>query len=448
MRFSEVSIDYSSLKESLERFARSAYLVIEGGRRLEGTLKPQGSKNGALPLIAGATTLDKPVKIRRVNPIRDIRVMLDIFSYLGGSYEFNLEEESVYLDPRGIDRFSLPWDLTKQIHASFDFLGALLFRFGEAEVPLPGGCVLGTRGVDIHLDGLKALGYQVWLENGVVKALGKRPKGGTFRLKKRSVGATKNLLMASLRAQEPVILDNVSVEPEVIQLVNFLKGSGAEIEHLAPYTIKVYPYPGELLSSPDEFINIPDRIEIGTYVLAVLATRGSIEVRDLIPEHMESFHSLLKNIGVEVLLREDGALYFPGKELNPIEVATEPYPGFPTDLQPPLVAFLTTVPGRSIVRETIFNNRFAYVPELLRLGADIQLLDNHTAVITGGRELKGAPMMAPDIRAGAALVVAALASKGQSKVENYLVLDRGYWNLEGKLRELGGEVALRLPLDQ
>ncbi len=417
-------------------------LRIRGGKVLRGTIRPQGSKNGALPLIAASAMIGMPAKISNVVPIRDIRIMLDIFVELGGKAHFDLDSEVLKLDSSELNSYEVPWELAKQIHASFDYLGALIFRFGKARVPLPGGCILGYRGVDFHLEGLNKLGAKVKLEHGIVEVNADILEGGHYFIKRSSVGATKNLIMAALRAKSETVLANPAREPEVDLLIEFLNRAGADIRRLENGNILIKPLNPDRIESV-EITNYPDRIEAGTYILACLATGGSLKVIDVIPEHLESLNSVLESIGVHVYRDEHTLYYELTSNLRPVNVVTAPYPGFPTDLQPPLVSFLLTVPGTSRVKETIFDNRFAYVPELLRLGAKLDLIDNHNLLIYGGEtKLEGAPVQAPDIRAGAALVIAGLIAENTTTVENYVNLDRGYWKIDRKLKQLGADIQL------
>ncbi|MDP9025040.1 MAG: UDP-N-acetylglucosamine 1-carboxyvinyltransferase [Candidatus Eremiobacteraeota bacterium] len=414
-------------------------LRVRGGHRLAGSVETHGAKNAALPIMAAALLAKSPVTLHRIPRITDVSVMWQLLEKLGA----RLHSEgngTVTIDGSDIDCYRAPYTLVRKLAASFDLVGPLLGRFGQAEVPLPGGCVLGTRATDMHEQAFRALGAEVSNVHGYLKAKakGKTLVGGDIEFRQPSVGATKNAMLAAVLASGKTTLRNVAMEPEVADLANFLVAMGGKIRGQGGDTIVLE---GVRELHGVEYEIIPDRIVTGTLLLSGCATQGDVTVRRCVPEHLEAVMMKLSECGVRVTRGTDWIRVDASRITGGTGIFTAPYPGFPTDLQPPMLSFLCTAPGTSVVEETIFNARFSYVNELARMGADVRVaIDNNTALIKGGTPLSGAPVEAPDIRAGGALVVAGLAAHGQTDIIGLEYVDRGYERLEEMLSALGGHV--------
>ena len=414
-------------------------LRVRGGARLEGSVATHGAKNAALPIMAAALLAKGTVTLHRVPRITDVSVMWSLLEALGARIRYE-GESTVTIDSSNVASYRAPYTLVRKLAASFDIVGPLLGRFGRAEVPLPGGCILGTRATDMHEQAFVALGCDVRNAHGYLIAESKhrRLQGAPIEFRMPSVGATKNAMLASVLAEGTTTIGNVAMEPEVIDLGNFLNAMGAKISGLGTDTLVV---DGVEELHGVEYEIIADRIVTGTLLLAGAVTRGDVTVTDCRPDHLESFMVKLQECGVDLTygenwIRVDGSTITGGTE-----ILTAPYPGFPTDLQPQMVALLCTAPGTSVVEESIFNARFSYVNELARMGADVRVsMESNTAVVKGVAQLSGAPVEAPDIRAGAGLVVAALAASGETEIIGLEYIDRGYERLEEMLSGLGGQV--------
>jgi len=414
-------------------------LRVRGGHRLEGSVQTHGAKNAALPIMAAALLAPSPVTLHRIPRITDVSVMWQLLEALGATLKRE-GPNSLTIDPSTVSTHRAPYALVRKLAASFDLVGPLLGRFGRAEVSLPGGCVLGTRATDMHEAAFRALGAAVTNEHGylIARTAGARLTGGDVDFRQPSVGATKNALLAAVLADGTTTLRNVAMEPEVVDLANFLVAMGARVAGQGTETIVVE---GVAELHGVEYEIIPDRIVAGTLLLAGCATRGDVTVARCAPAHLEATLAKLTECGVDVTCGEDWIRVRAGGVTGGTEIMTAPHPGFPTDLQPPMIGFLCTAPGTSVVEETIFNARFSFVNELARMGADVRVaIENNTAVVRGGGPLSGAPVEAPDIRAGAALVVAGLAAHGQTDIIGLEYVDRGYERLEEMLSSLGGQV--------
>ena len=414
-------------------------LRVRGGVRLEGSVATHGAKNAALPIMAAAILCKGKVTLHRVPRITDVSVMWSLLEALGARirYEGN---NTVTIDSSNVASYRAPYALVRKLAASFDIVGPLLGRFGKAEVPLPGGCVLGTRATDMHEAAFAALGCDVRNAHGYLIADAKagRMHGGSIEFRMPSVGATKNAMLAAVLAEGTTTITNAAMEPEVVDLGSFLNAAGAKITGLGGDTIVIEGV-HELHGADYEII--PDRIVTGTLLLAGAVTRGDVTVTGCRPDHLEAFMLKLQECGVDLTYGEDWIRVDGGTITGGTEILTAPYPGFPTDLQPQMVSFFTTTPGTSVVEESIFNARFSYVNELARMGADVRVaMESNTAVVKGGAPLSGAPVEAPDIRAGAALVVAGLAAAGETEIIGLEYIDRGYERLEEMLSALGGQV--------
>ena len=412
-------------------------LHVSGGYRLSGAVDTHGSKNAALPIMAAALLAKTPVTLHRVPRITDVSVMRSLLESLGARVRSE-GGGTITIDPGPIATTRAPYTLVRKLNASFDLVGPLLGRFGRADVPLPGGCILGTRATDMHEQAFRALGAEVSNEHGylIARAQHARLVGADIEFRQPSVGATKNAMLAAALADGTTTLRNVAMEPEVVDLANFLVAMGARLRGQGTDTIVIE---GVSELHGVEYTVIPDRIVAGTLLLAGAATRGDVTVSSCAPEHLSSLTAKLSECGVKVSTGEDWIRVEADRITGGTGILTAPYPGFATDLQPPMLSFLCTAPGTSVIEETIFNARFSYVNELARMGADVRV-ENNTALVKGGFALSGAPVEAPDIRAGAALVVAGLAAQGETDIIGLEYIDRGYERVEELLSALGGQV--------
>jgi len=410
-------------------------LVVRGGKRLEGTLPSMGAKNAALPIMAACLLVSGPVVLERVPRLIDVEVMISILEFLGAKVVYH-SNGRMEIDSSNVDKFRAPYELVKKIHASFDITGPLLARFRQAEVPLPGGCVLGYRGVTFHIDGFRALGAEVELEHGHLIAKASELKGAHILIGRSSVGATKNIMMTACLAKGTTVLENAAREPEVVDLADFLNACGAKISGAGTTEITVEGV--KALHGATHRI-ISDRLEAGTWLLAGAITNGKVTITDIHPAYLGAFLDKLTETGAEVERGKDFITVKSPKVIGPAEILTAPFPGFPTDMQPQFISYLSVADGTSIVTETIFDGRFMYVAELLRMGANISITDR-TAVIKGVHQLTGAPVEAPDIRAGVALLLAALRAEGETSIGGVKYIDRGYERPEERLHLLGADV--------
>lgn len=411
-------------------------LIINGGKRLEGSVSISGAKNSAVALIPAALLADGPVVIENLPHIQDVEIYCELLKEMGADVLF--EEDWMEVDGRPMKLMLMPNGRIKKLRASYYLWGALLAKFGEARVGLPGGCDLGPRPVDLHIKGFEALGARVENQNGVmtIRAKNGRLKGARIYLDLVSVGATINIMLAASKAEGVTIIENAAREPEIVDVATLLNNMGAKIKGAGTDIIRIEGV--ERLRGCRHTI-IPDRIEAGTYMIAAAATRGSVTLENVIPKHLESVTAKLREIGAEVLEMDD-CIQVNGREFyRAIDVKTSPYPGFPTDLQQPITTLLTLAAGTSVVTDNIYSARFRHVDELRRMGANLKV-EGRSAVIEGGSRLNGAKVVASDLRAGAALVIAGLATQGTTELEGLEHIDRGYENLVGKLQSLGADV--------
>ena len=409
-------------------------ILVRGGRPLTGSVQVRGAKNAALPLMAACILADQPCVLHNVPCLHDVFTMDKLLSGMGMAIEFT--GRAMTLDASSMDSQTAPYDLVRKMRASFFVLGPLLGRFGRARVSLPGGCAIGTRPVDIHLKGLEALGASIAIEDGYVVADGKLT-GADIALDFPSVGATENLLMAASRADGVTRLSNVAREPEIADLAQFLNGIGAQISGAGTDLITIV---GVDSMAGTEHVVIPDRIETGTFILAGVATHGDVTVLNANPDHLPAFLAKLREAGASIDLHGSRIRARAPERLEGVDVATQPYPGFATDLQAQTMAALCVANGASVIKETVFENRFMQVAELARMGADIDL-DGNTAVVRGVAALSGAPVMASDLRASAALIIAGLiAEKGETAIARVYHIDRGYERIEERLAGLGADI--------
>jgi len=410
-------------------------LLISGGRPLRGQVAVSGAKNSALKLMAASILAPGKSILHNVPDIQDVRTMQEVLEHLGAQVQF--ADGLMAVDTSTIFSQEAPYELVQKMRASIQIMGPLVARFGRARVAMPGGCNLGPRKIDIHLRGLAAMGATVRSEHGFIEVTAPRLRGVTMFLDYPSVGATENLLMAAVLAEGTTVLENAAREPEVVDLCKFLISMGAEIEGAGSSTIRIN---GVRELHPAEHTVIGDRIEAGTFLIAAAVTGGEVEVTGISPRFLDLFLSKLRAVGVVV--QENARSIRAGGDPTSyvgVDVATLPYPGFPTDLQAQMMVLLSLARGTSIVTENVFENRFGFVDELIRLGADIRVEGNH-ALVSGPRRLLGATVRCPDLRAGAALTIAGLAAEGYTEVRDVYHIDRGYERFEEKLRALGADV--------
>ena len=405
--------------------------VIKGGNPLVGEVEIGGAKNAALAILAAAIMTDEMVYIENLPDVRDINVLLEAIKEIGAVVE-RVSPTEVKITGSTISDISVEYEYIKKIRASYYLLGALLGKYKSAEVPLPGGCNIGSRPIDQHLKGFRALGASVDILHGAVVA----KTGKHIFLDMVSVGATINIMMAAAMATGNTIIENAAREPHVVDVANFLNSMGASIKGAGTDVIRIQGV--EKLHGTTYSI-IPDQIEAGTFMCAAAATRGDIMVKNVIPKHLEATTAKLEEIGCQVEEFDDAVRVVANKRLTRTHVKTMPYPGYPTDMQPQFAVALTLAEGTSIVTESIFENRFKYADELSRMGANIKV-EGNTAIIDGVEKLTGARVSAPDLRAGAALVIAGLAAEGFTVVDDIVYIQRGYERFEDKLRSLGAEI--------
>lgn len=412
---------------------------IKGGTPLKGEVSIGGAKNAVLKLMAAAILAKGETKIYNVPDLTDVDIMLSVIEGLGTKISHNKDEKSVTIDATSITNITAKYELVSKMRASFIILGALVSRCKEAIVALPGGCAIGERRVDFHIKGLEALGAKIKIENGYVHAKVSRLIGADVYLDIPSVGATENLMLAAVLAEGATRIQNAAQEPEIIDLANFLNTMGADVSGAGTSEIVINGVRQEDIH-PIEYTTIPDRIEAGTYMTAVVATKGKAIIRNVHPGHLTFFNDKLLKMGANIKLIEPTALEVSCKNrLSSINFVTQPYPGFPTDLQSMAMTLLTTADGVGIITESLYENRFMQVPDLRRMGADIHQDRNH-AIIKGVKKLTGATLCASDLRAGASLVVAGLMAEGTSIIEDLHHVDRGYENFEAKIKLLGGKI--------
>ncbi|MFY0546300.1 UDP-N-acetylglucosamine 1-carboxyvinyltransferase [Brevibacillus sp. H7] len=409
-------------------------LIINGGKPLAGTVTISGAKNSAVALIPAALLADGPVVIENLPKIQDVDIYFKLLREMGADVLF--EDDWMEIDGRAMQSVLMPNGRVKKLRASYYLWGALLAKFGEARVGLPGGCDLGPRPVDLHIKGFEALGARVENQNGVMTIRANKLKGARIYLDLVSVGATINIMLAASKAEGVTIIENAAREPEIVDVATLLNNMGANIKGAGTDIIRIQGV--ERLRGCRHTI-IPDRIEAGTYMIAAAATGGSVTLENVIPKHLESVTAKLREIGAEVIEMDDCILVNGKGTYRAADVKTSPYPGFPTDLQQPITALLTLAKGSSIVTDNIYSARFRHIDELRRMGANIKV-EGRSAVIEGGHKLLGAKVVASDLRAGAALVIAGLATQGTTELEGLEHIDRGYENLVGKLQNLGADV--------
>ena len=407
--------------------------IIKGGNPLVGEVPIAGAKNAALGILAAAVMTDQTVTIENLPDVRDINVLLQAIESTGAIVE-RVDKNTAKINASSIHTLRVDDGFIRKIRASYYLLGACLGKYKRAEVSLPGGCNIGSRPIDQHLKGFKMLGAKVRIENGMIIAEAERLHGAHIYFDVVTVGATINVMMAAALADGYTILENAAKEPHIVDVANFLNSMGANIKGAGTDVIRIR---GVHKLHGAEYAIIPDRIEAGTFMCAAVATRGDVTVKNVIPKHLESITAKLLEIGARIEEYDDAVRVVSTERCSSTNIKTLPYPGFPTDMQPQMTVTLALSKGTSIVTESIFENRFKYVDELSRMGAEIKV-EGNSAVISGVERFKGAAVSAPDLRAGAALVIAALAADGITTMDGIEYIQRGYENLEGKIRSLGG----------
>lgn len=411
-------------------------LLIKGGLTLAGKVTISGAKNAALPILAGTLLASEPVRISNVPHLKDVTTMLSLLQIMGVQITVD-DQLEVEVDASTVDRREAPYELVKTMRASILVLGPLLARFGEADVSLPGGCAIGARPVNLHVAGLQAMGADVVVEEGFIKARANRLKGAHIVFDTVTVTGTENLLMAAVLADGETVLENAAREPEVTDLAHFLIGMGAQIEGVGSSTLSIQ---GVERLGGTEYSVLPDRIETGTYLVAAAMTGGRICAQRTAPETLEAVLIKLAEAGARIETGEDWIdIDMRGRRPKSVDVRTAPYPAFPTDMQAQFCAMNAIAEGVGTITETIFENRFQHVLEMQRMGADIRL-EGHTAICTGVEQLTAAPVMATDLRASAGLVLAGLAAHGETLVDRIYHVDRGYERIEEKLGQLGASI--------
>ncbi len=406
--------------------------VIKGGNPLVGEVTIGGAKNAALGILAAAIMSDEDVLIDNLPDVSDINVLLQAIASIGADV-VRIHRNAVKINGKNIHSYCIDDGFIRKIRASYYLLGALLGKYKEAEVALPGGCNIGSRPIDQHIKGFRALGAKVEINNSMIVAKAEQLKARHIYLDVVSVGATINIMMAAAMAEGRTILENAAKEPHIVDVANFLNSMGADIKGAGTDVIRIQ---GVQKLHGTEYTIIPDQIEAGTFMCAAVATQGDVTVKHVIPKHLESISAKLIEMGAEIEELDDAVRVVAAKRLQPTNIKTLPYPGFPTDIQPQVAIALALADGTSVITESIFENRFRYVDELARMGARIKV-EGNTAIIIGVPKYKGAHMSAPDLRAGAALVLAALSADGISTVDSIGYIQRGYEDFEGKLRSLG-----------
>ncbi len=411
-------------------------LIINGGTSLNGEIRISGAKNAALPILASTLLASAPVTIRNVPHLHDITTTIELMGRMGVTVTVD-EKLNLEIDPTTIDQFVAPYELVRTMRASILVLGPLLARYGQADVSLPGGCAIGSRPVNLHIQGLRAMGADIEVEGGFIRARAKRLKGTHFFMDIVTVTGTENLLMAATLAEGTTVLENAAREPEVVDLAECLISMGAKISGHGTDTITIEGV--ESLSGTDYAI-MPDRIETGTYLIAAAITGGKIKLKDTNPKLLDAVLSKLREAGGKISCGEDWIeLDMEGRRPRAVDIHTAPYPAFPTDMQAQFAALNSIATGTGAITETIFENRYMHVQELVRMGANIRV-EGNVAIVTGVEQLIGAPVMATDLRASACLVLAALAAKGDTLVDRIYHIDRGYECIEEKLQQLGARI--------
>ncbi|NLW40396.1 MAG: UDP-N-acetylglucosamine 1-carboxyvinyltransferase [Tissierellia bacterium] len=410
-------------------------LIVEKSSPLKGNVRIGGAKNSALPILAASLLGTEDIILEDVPKLKDVEVICEVLSSLGAKIEI-LDKGIIKINSKDINNYETPYELMSKMRASFLVMGPLLTRLGKTKTSLPGGCAIGTRPIDLHLKGFKALGAKIDVDHGNIGAYADKLIGDRIYLDFPSVGATENIMMAAVMAEGETIIDNAAMEPEIVDLANFLNKLGADIKGAGTSSIRIKGVK-ELGGCTHSVI--PDRIEAGTYMVAAAITKGDIVVENVITSHIKPIIAKLREAGCTIIENNDKVRVIGAEELKAVDVKTLPYPGFPTDMQAQFMSLMSVSKGTSVVIETVFENRFMHVDELKRMGADIKI-DGRSAIIQGVDNLMSAPVKATDLRAGAALILAGLVADGTTEISDIYHIDRGYEDIEGKLTNLGAKI--------
>lgn len=412
-----------------------AKIIVEKSPPLKGTVRVSGAKNSVLPILAASLLATEKCVLEDVPPLRDVDVICELLISLGADVK-RINREQIEIKANQIDNFEAPYELVRKMRASFLVMGPLLARMGKARISMPGGCAIGTRPIDLHLKGFKALGAEITLGHGFVEAKADKLIGSKIYLDFPSVGATENIMMAAVLAEGQTIIENAAEEPEITDLANFLNKMGAQIKGAGTDTVKIKGV--EKLRGTTHTV-IPDRIEAGTYMVAAAMTGGNVLIDNVEVEHLKPVIAKLREMDIEIYEEGNGLRVIGAPRPKSVDIKTLPYPGFPTDMQAQFMALLSISEGTSVIIETVFENRFMHVSEMKRMGADIKI-EGRSAIVEGQKRLTGAPVKATDLRAGAALILAGLVSDGRTEVTNIEHIERGYVDIEKKLRGLGANI--------
>ncbi len=410
-------------------------IIVEKSGPLKGTVRVSGAKNAVLPILAATLLSTEKCILEEVPALRDVDVICEVLSSLGADVK-RLERDKVEVLASRLDEVEAPYELVRKMRASFLVMGPLLARMGRARISMPGGCAIGTRPIDLHLKGFKALGANITLGHGFVEASADKLIGTKIYLDFPSVGATENIMMAAVLAEGETIIQNAAEEPEITDLANFLNKMGANIKGAGTDTIKIKGVK-ELLGASHPVI--PDRIEAGTYMVAAAITGGDVLIDNVVSDHLKPIIAKLKECNMDVIEKSSSIRVIGKTRPQAVDIKTMPYPGFPTDMQSQFMALMSVAEGTSVAIETVFENRFMHVSELKRMGADIKI-EGRSAIIEGRNTLLGAPVKATDLRAGAALILCGLVAEGKTEISNTYHIDRGYVNIEDKLKKLGANI--------
>ncbi len=409
-------------------------IVIRGGIPLRGTVNISGAKNAVLPVIAGSLLAEGNCQLHDIPNLADVGTICEVLGYLG--VKTNLGNHELEINTANLSKMEAPYECVRRMRASFFIMGPLLARMGQARMPLPGGCAIGSRPIDLHLKGFEALGAHIAIGHGYIEAKAKKLTGDRIYLDFPSVGATENIMMAATLAEGTTIIENSAEEPEIVDLANFLSAMGAKIKGAGTKIIRI---DGVTRLKGIQHTVIPDRIEAGSFMVAAAATAGNVLICNVIEDHLKSVVAKLKEAGVEIIEESEGLRVIGPEEIKPVDIKTLPYPGFPTDMQAQLMALMARAKGTSVITETVFENRFMHVDELNRMSANIKI-EGHSAVVKGVSKLTGAHVKATDLRAGAALVIAGLTAEGDTSIGCIPHVARGYEALVLKLQNLGANI--------
>ena len=410
-------------------------LVIHGGNRLFGEVEISGAKNAAVAIIPATLLAQDVCRLENIPNISDVSCMVKILSQMGAEVKY-INKHTIEINTKSVNSYIVPHEMTRQLRASYYLIGALLGRYNRAKVALPGGCNFGVRPIDLHIRGFELLGANAVVENAMINATADHLTGSPIYMDKVSVGATINIMLAAVKARGLTIIENAAKEPHIVDLANFLNAMGADVRGAGTDVIKIH---GVQSLHGCTYSIIPDQIEAGTYMVAAAASGGDVIVKNVIPKHLESITAKMIECGVEITEYDDAVRVKSNGEFRRCNLKTMPHPGFPTDMQPQMAVLLSIAKGTSVVSEGVWDNRFKYLDQLMRMGANVQV-DGTIAVIQGVPELTGAPVRADDLRAGAAMIIAGLAASGITEIEDIIYIDRGYEDYVEKLRNLGADI--------